>query len=31
MAGNHVAGIAEKYGRDSTLVPGSLTDYIEHG
>jgi probable F420-dependent oxidoreductase len=29
MVGNHVADIVEKYGRDTDLVPQSLTDYIE--
>jgi alkanesulfonate monooxygenase SsuD/methylene tetrahydromethanopterin reductase-like flavin-dependent oxidoreductase (luciferase family) len=27
--GNHVADIVEKYGKDSDLVPKSLTSYIE--
>ena len=30
MVGNHVADIVDKYGRDSGLVPQSLTDYIEN-
>ena len=30
MVGNHVADIVEKYGKDSDLVPRSLTDYIEN-
>jgi probable F420-dependent oxidoreductase len=29
MVGNHVADIVEKYGKDSDLVPKSLTSYIE--
>ena len=29
MVGNHVADIVDKYGKDSGLVPRSLTDYIE--
>jgi probable F420-dependent oxidoreductase len=29
MVGNHVADIVERYGKDSGLVPKSLTDYIE--
>lgn len=29
MVGNHVADIVEKYGKESDLVPKSLTDYIE--
>jgi alkanesulfonate monooxygenase SsuD/methylene tetrahydromethanopterin reductase-like flavin-dependent oxidoreductase (luciferase family) len=29
MVGNHVADIVEKYGKDSNLVPASLTSYIE--
>ena len=29
MVGNHVADIVEKYGKDSDLVPQSLTAYIE--
>lgn len=29
MVGNHVADIVEKYGKDSELVPKSLTGYIE--
>ena len=29
MVGNHVADIVDKYGRDSELVPQSLTAYIE--
>ena len=29
MVGNHVADIVEKYGKDSALVPASLTSYIE--
>jgi probable F420-dependent oxidoreductase len=29
MVGNHVADIVEKYGKDSGLVPQSLTSYIE--
>jgi len=29
MVGNHVADIVEKYGKDSDLVPKSLTGYIE--
>jgi len=29
MVGNHVADIVERYGKDSTLVPKSLTSYIE--
>ena len=29
MVGNHVADIVDKYGRDSDLVPQSLTGYIE--
>ncbi len=29
MVGNHVADIVEKYGKDSDLVPKSLTEYIE--
>lgn len=30
MVGNHVADIVEKYGKDSGLVPASLTAYIEN-
>ena len=29
MVGNHVADIVDKYGKDSDLVPASLTGYIE--
>ena len=29
MVGNHVADIVDKYGKDSGLVPKSLTSYIE--
>jgi probable F420-dependent oxidoreductase len=29
MVGNHVADIVEKYGKDTSLVPASLTGYIE--
>lgn len=29
MVGNHVADIVEKYGKDTTQVPQSLTQYIE--
>ncbi len=29
LVGNHVADIVEKYGKDSSLVPQSLTDYIQ--
>ncbi|NML32360.1 TIGR03842 family LLM class F420-dependent oxidoreductase [Paraburkholderia antibiotica] len=29
MVGNHVADIVDKYGKDSDLVPKSLTSYIE--
>ncbi len=29
MVGNHVADIVEKYGKDTDLVPKSLTSYIE--
>ena len=29
MVGNHVADIVEKYGKDTSLVPESLTSYIE--
>ncbi|WP_326537921.1 TIGR03842 family LLM class F420-dependent oxidoreductase [Pseudorhodoferax sp.] len=29
MVGNHVADIVEKYGKDSSQVPKSLTSYIE--
>jgi probable F420-dependent oxidoreductase len=29
MVGNHVADIVERYGKDSDLVPASLTRYIE--
>jgi probable F420-dependent oxidoreductase len=29
MVGNHVADIVERYGKDSDLVPKSLTSYIE--
>lgn len=29
MVGNHVADIVEKYGKDTELVPESLTSYIE--
>jgi len=29
MVGNHVADIVEKYGKDTDLVPKSLTAYIE--
>ncbi|WP_315927558.1 TIGR03842 family LLM class F420-dependent oxidoreductase [Mesorhizobium sp. SP-1A] len=29
MVGNHVADIVEKYGKDTSLVPASLTSYIE--
>ncbi|MGI9524700.1 MAG: TIGR03842 family LLM class F420-dependent oxidoreductase [Hyphomicrobiaceae bacterium] len=29
MVGNHVADIVEKYGKDTDLVPASLTAYIE--
>lgn len=29
MVGNHVADIVEKYGKDTSLVPDSLTSYIE--
>lgn len=29
MVGNHVADIVEKYGKDTSLVPKSLTSYIE--
>ena len=29
MVGNHVADIVERYGADTTLVPDSLTSYIE--
>lgn len=29
MVGNHVADIVEKYGKDTDLVPASLTSYIE--
>ncbi len=29
MVGNHVADIVEKYGKDSGIVPRSLTSYIE--
>ncbi|MCO5084597.1 MAG: TIGR03842 family LLM class F420-dependent oxidoreductase [Rhizobiaceae bacterium] len=29
MVGNHVADIVEKYGKDSDLVPKSLTSYVE--
>jgi probable F420-dependent oxidoreductase len=30
LVGNHVADIVEKYGKESALVPKSLTDYIEN-
>ena len=29
MVGNHVADIVEKYGKDTSMVPQSLTSYIE--
>ncbi|MFB9127854.1 TIGR03842 family LLM class F420-dependent oxidoreductase [Paraburkholderia dipogonis] len=29
MVGNHVADIVEKYGKDTDLVPHSLTNYVE--
>jgi probable F420-dependent oxidoreductase len=29
MVGNHVADIVEKYGKDTKLVPKSLTSYVE--
>lgn len=29
MVGNHIADIVEKYGKDTTQVPESLTSYIE--
>lgn len=29
MVGNHVADIVEKYGKDTSMVPKSLTSYIE--
>ena len=29
MVGNHVADIVEKYGKDTDVVPASLTAYIE--
>lgn len=29
MVGNHVADIVDKYGKDTALVPKSLTSYIE--
>jgi probable F420-dependent oxidoreductase len=29
MVGNHVADIVEKYGKDTDLVPASLTSYVE--
>ncbi len=29
MVGNHVADIVEKYGKDTDLVPQSLTSYVE--
>jgi probable F420-dependent oxidoreductase len=29
MVGNHVADIVDKYGKDTALVPASLTRYIE--
>jgi hypothetical protein len=29
MVGNHVADIVEKYGKDTSQVPQSLTQYIE--
>lgn len=30
MVGNHVADIVEKYGKDTDLVPHSLTSYVEN-